>query len=92
MAKISKVFYAEIDPRVCDTREAGEFYYHFNLLNVDDSFHKSYEEYEQRQVELRNSVISQAMKNGELPVHPRMNTTVFGISSIKQKSILITEI
>lgn len=91
MAKISRVFYAEIDPKVCTTTEAGEYYYHFNLLGTHEMFQKSYEEHEKKQLELRNAVLSQAMKNGELPSHPIMNSTIFGVSTMKQKPVLITE-
>ena len=41
MAKISRVFYAEIDPKVCTTTEAGEYYYHFNLLGTHEMCQKS---------------------------------------------------
>lgn len=91
MAKICKVFYAEIDPKVCTMQEAGEYYYHFNLLGSHEMFHESYEQHEKKQVDLRNSVISQAMKNGELPSHPVMNSTIFGVSAMKQKPVLITK-
>ena len=91
MGRISKVFYTEIDPNVCDTREAGEYYYHLNLLHSHEMFQQSYEAYEAKQIALRNKVISQAMKNGELPEHPIMNSTIFGVSSMKQKPVIITE-
>jgi len=91
MGKISKVFYAEIDPRVCSVEEAGEYFYHFNLLGVHEMFQKTYEDYEQKQVKLRNAVISQAIKNGELPGHPIINSTISGVSTMKQRPVLITE-
>ena len=52
MAKICKVFYAEIDPKVCTMQEAGEYYYHFNLLGSHEMFHESYEQHEKKQVDL----------------------------------------
>ncbi|MCM1233503.1 MAG: hypothetical protein NC489_25590 [Ruminococcus flavefaciens] len=91
MAKISKVFYAEIAPEVCTMEQAGEYYFHFNLLQEDELFQKTYEDYELKQLELRNSVISQAMKNGELPGHPIMSSAIFGVSTMKQKPVIITE-
>ncbi|MCM1215391.1 MAG: hypothetical protein NC548_12835 [Lachnospiraceae bacterium] len=92
MGKISKVFYKEIEPEVCTMEEAGEYYYHLNLLKTHKMFQDSYERYEQKQIELRNRTIALALKNGELQKYPMMNTTVFGVSTLKKAPVVITEI
>lgn len=91
MSKISEVYYKEIDSGICSIEEAGEFYYHFNLLNIDEVFHEDYENYELRQISLRNNIITEAIKNGELPKFPSMNSIILGISSIKNKVILVSD-
>ena len=36
MGKISEIYYEEIDPKICTTIEAAEFYYLFNMLDIDE--------------------------------------------------------
>lgn len=91
MSKISEVFYKEIDAKKCSIEEAGTFYYYFNLLNIDERFHEGYENYELGQIKLRNEIIADAIKDGELPKFPSMNSIILGISSMKNKVILISD-
>lgn len=91
MSKISKVFYTEIDPEVCNSEEAARYHYHFNLLKYHEMFQHEYEKYEEEQIHMRNKLIGDAIKSGEI-INPKLLTTIFGISSMKNKAILITEI
>lgn len=90
MSKIKNVFYTEIDEKDCSLEQSGEFYYHFNMMNLNDSFRDAYEEYEEKQLELRNSIIGNNISN--MRRHPIINSTIFGISSIKDKTILVVEL
>lgn len=92
MAKLSKVFYKEIDPNVCTVEEASKYHYLFNLINLHEMFQDEYLEYEENQIHLRNLLIGDAIKSGEINSHPNISSTIFGISSIKNKAVLITEI
>lgn len=91
MSRISEILYEVIDPNICSIREAGEFYYHYNLMGLDDNLNKDYERYELSQVKCRNTVIGNALKQGHCPRHPKTNTTIFGVSSLKNKAILLVE-
>lgn len=91
MGRISKVFYKEIDPDICSPYEAAKYHFHFNLLKYHEIFQNQYEEYEREQISLRNNIIGNAIKSGEIS-NPKIFTTIFGISSEKNKAILITEI
>ena len=89
MSKITEVFYLPIDEM--SSKEAAAFYYHYNLINVSEVFHEDYMRYEEKQFAIRNKLLGNAYKNNELPRHPIVNSTIFGISSLKNKPVLITE-
>lgn len=91
MGKISNVYYDEISSNECSILDAGEFYYHYNVIGIDPLFIPGYEEYEERQISLRNRIIGKAIENGEVNKHPKMHTTVFGVSSLKNKAVILTE-
>ena len=65
MGKISKVVYQEIDGTECTVQEAGEFYYHFNLISSSDLFHKDYERFEQAQIDLKNKTLGSIINDDE---------------------------
>ena len=90
MGKISKVFYKEIDPNVCSTNEAAKYHYLSNLINLHEIFQDEYLQYEENQIHLRNSLIGDAIKSGEIS-NPKVYSTIFGISAHKNKAVLITE-
>lgn len=91
MGKISKVYYEAMDHDKCSMMETGEFYYHYNLMGVHPMFIPEYEKYEMSQISMRNKIIGDAMKCGDISIHPKMNTTIFGVSSIKHKAVIVTE-
>ena len=92
MGRISNVFYKEIDNDVCSMEEAANYHYLFNLLKYHEMFQNEYEHYEEFQIKLRNTLIGDAIKSGEIKSHPNVPSTIFGISALKNKAILITEI
>lgn len=92
MGKISKVFYKEIDNNVCSIDEAAKFYYHSNLIGIHEMFHNDYEEYELSQLNLKNKIIGDAIKNCEVEGNINSNNTMMAISSLKDKVIIIAEI
>lgn len=91
MGKITTVYYAEIDPSICSTIEASEFYFHYNMMAVDPIFMKDYEGYEVSQMHIRNDIIGKAIACGDIPKHPILNSTIFGVSSVKKKAVILAE-
>lgn len=92
MGKISKVFYTEINPETCSVNDAAKYHYLSNLLKYDESIQNEYEKYEEDQIKLRNTLIGNAIKSGEIDGQPKVLSTIFGISAHKNRAILITEI
>lgn len=91
MGKISEVYYKEIGPEICDPVETGEFYFFYNLLGVDDRFQEGYEQHEIKQLDIRNQVLRSAIDAKEIARHPKVNTTIFGLSSLKDSAVLVVE-
>lgn len=89
MTNISKVYYEELNG--VDINEMGEFYFHYNHHNLTDKMRKDYENYEESQINLRNKIISDAISNNLIPSHPILSSVLFGVSSIKNKPIIIVE-
>lgn len=92
MGKISEVLYCEIDPDKCSVLKASEYYYYLNLIGVDPRIHPEYEVYELGQMNLRNGVIGDYIRKNNLNIHPKMNTCIFGVSSLRQRAVVIAEI
>lgn len=91
MGKISEVFYEVIDSTSYTLNNAAEFYYHYNLLNVDPKLSEDYEKYELNQLSVRNNIIGNAFNRGEITRHPKTDTSILGISTLKNKPILVVE-
>lgn len=91
MGKISEIFYEVIDSASYSLTEAAEFYYHYNLLNVDPKLSEDYEKYELTQLNRRNNIIGDAINRGEIKRHPKTDTSILGISTLKNKPILLVE-
>lgn len=88
---ISEVYYEEIDPQTADPTEMAKFYYLFNMIGVSEEFEEQYTDHEINQLSIRNKVITRAMNAGQLSRHPRIDTTILGISPLHNKSILIVD-
>lgn len=91
MGKISKIFYTEIKPEACTVQQAGEFYYHFNIVSIHTMFHDDYEEYEMNQIQLKNKTLGDAISQEKMDGRPKVGSSVLAISSIKNKVILIAD-
>lgn len=91
MGKISEVLYKTVEPDVCTIEKASEFYYHYNMIDTNDSCRSEYEKYETDQINIKNKIIGDALRQGELPRYPDVNSIIFGISSILNKPVLIVE-
>ena len=87
---IKKVLYVKIPKEECSTIKAGEFYYHYNLLDLNEDFIKDYEEYEYDQAILKNKIIAKEAKKEN--VHPDINASILGLSSIKDQVVVICPI
>ena len=89
MGKISEIYYREIDPTILSIYEAGKFYYYYNLIGVSEQFDKAYEEYETSQIQLKNIILNEEIKLGNIKPSIRVNDSVLGISSIKDKVVIL---
>lgn len=92
MSNISEVLYEEISEEYCINEKAGEFYFHLNTLKLHSRFQEEYEKYEIEHISLRNRIIRGAINRGEIDNNPKMNTTIFGVSAINNRPILVVEI
>ena len=92
MGKITEVFYKEIDPEICNVKDASKYNYLANLLKYHKIFQDEYEKYELNQINLRNNIIGDAIRNNEISNNLKMHSTILGISALKNKAVLITEI
>lgn len=86
---ISKVYYEELGN--IDSSEMSEFYFYYNHFQLSDDIARDYEEYETRQIKIRNKIIANAIKQNQIPGRPNISSTLFGVSSIKNKPIIIVE-
>lgn len=92
MGRITEVFYKEIDPIITNVEDAGEFYYHSNLIGVNEIFHSDYEEYETNQIKLKNKIVGDAISNGEIRSGVRPNSTTLALSSMKNKVVVLVDL
>lgn len=86
---ISRIYYGE--PKDVTLEEMGEFYFYYNHQGLTDEMIEDYERYEESQIKKRNQIISDAIVNGDIPNNRRIKSTLFGVSSIKNKPILVIE-
>lgn len=91
MGKITEVLYETVDPNVCSPMEASKYYYYLNLVGSHEIFHKPYEAYEMNQMNIRNRVLGNAIRDRNLQKPPKVSTTIFGISSLRQRAVVIAE-
>lgn len=83
---ISNVFYKDI---YNDTDEVAKLFFYLNFTG--SIFDEEFEKYEANQIKYRNSLIGNAIINGEVPEHIDMNSVIYGLSSLKNKSVIIVE-
>ena len=88
---IKSVIYDKISPEVCNNEEASKYYFYQNALGIDDSIDKEYEEYELNQIKMRNSVLNNIIHSDNIQVMPNFDSTIFGVSGIKNTVIIVTE-
>lgn len=88
MSNIKEVLYEEIDENIYSKDDIGDFYWYKNVMELHENFFKEYEEYQLHHINTRNKIISQ-IKGNETVL---MNTSIFGISVINDKPILIVEV
>ena len=89
MSEISEVHYQEIDTNICNINEAGEFYFLHNLLDTTNMFHKDYETYESKQLQLKKEIIGQLRIDNKISDSSNINSSILGISSLKNKVVII---
>ena len=79
---IKEVIYKELDIPVS---ELNDFYFYNNISKVTTAFFEEQEKFEIKQNKIKNKAIK------ELPDHRKLNlsNSIFGISSIKNKAVLI---
>lgn len=92
MSNISEVVYKELDPETCSVIEASEYHYYNNLLGIHEMFNEEYEEYELRQKALRNQAIREATKDFPSDKPLKMETMIFGVSSLRDRVIVLMDV
>lgn len=83
---ITNVFYKDI---YNDIDEVAKYFFYANFAGT--IFDEEYAKYEEDQIKYRNSLIGNAMINGTAPDHVNMNSVIYGLSSLKNKTVLIVE-
>ena len=80
---IKEVIYKELDIPVS---ELNDFYFYNNISKVTTSFFEEQENFEIKQNEIKNKEIKKLF-----PDHRKidLNSLIFGISSIKNKAVII---
>lgn len=80
---IKEVIYKELDIPVS---ELNDFYFYNNISKVTTSFFEEQEKFEIKQNEIKNKEIKKLF-----PDHRKidLNSLIFGISSIKNKAVII---
>ena len=86
MGKISKVEYKEINEKDYTTEELAEYYYLFNVLNLDNSFMYEAEEYDSKQYDIRNKYLKDLKDNGKDIIS---RTSIVALSSLKNKPVIV---
>ena len=87
---ITKVLYERINPALYSEYDAGLNYFYINALGINESIQKEFSEYEEKQLKMRNSVIGSA-KN-EFNVHPKVQSSLIGLSSLCDNAILMADL
>ena len=87
---IKKVLYIPLSDKECSTEHAGEFYYHYNLMELNEDFIQGYETYEYQQTLLKNKHIAKEAKKEK--VRPDINQSILGLSSIRNEVVTICPI
>lgn len=90
-SKITEVFYYEIPLGTYPIEKASKYNFFSNVIGMHPMFDKRYEDYEMEQMKMKNKIIGDAVKNKEIS-NPKVSSTIFGISSVCNRAIIITEI
>lgn len=85
MGRISKVIYEEVSR----DNNVDEYYWYQNMLGLAKSIDEEYMEYEYKQTQIRNSILNDIIKRENIT--PKLNTVVFGTSSLNNSTVLIAE-
>lgn len=89
MGKITSVSYMEVDPKSYNADESNESYWYQNMMGISSKIDKEYIDYEDKQIKTRNSLIHQLSESDD--VNLKVDSTIFGLSSISNKVVLISE-
>lgn len=79
---IKEVIYQELD---IPLSKLNDFYFYNNILKHSDYFLEEYEDFEIKQNEIKNKAIKELSDHRKLD----LSNSIFGISSIKNKAVLI---
>jgi hypothetical protein len=89
MNKIQEIYYEELDNDICSIEEAGQYYYYSNYL--DDENYPEYEKYEMNQIKLRNIIIGNAKKRGDIE-NVKVDSSILALSTLKNKVVLFVDV
>lgn len=89
MTNISDVYYEELDD--VDVNNMADFYFYYNHHTLSNQLREKYEQFEMDQIKLRNSILAKIINNGYIPKYPKVTSSLFGISPINNKAMIIVE-
>lgn len=92
MSKISKISYCTIPEDVVSREKVSEYYFYSNLMDTSEECMNKYEEHEAEQYKLRKSIAAKLLSDDDIHTIPKSSQVLFGISSMKEKCVLIAEI
>lgn len=86
MGKINMVYYQELNDDIIDITKYNFLY---NVAKYNNIFSEEYLSYEEKQIQKRNELIANAIKEKIIDKYNLINSIIVGISSIKNKPIII---
>ena len=89
---IKPILYEEISSDMCSNEDASEYYFYQNAMGLSEDIDNEFEKYEIQQLKLRNIVIANAINTEDFKLIPNLDSTVFGVSALKNKVILIADL
>ena len=86
MGKINMIYYQELNDDIIDITKYNFLY---NVAKYNNIFSEEYLSYEEKQIQKRNELIANAIKEKIIDKYNSINSMIVGISPIKNKAIII---
>jgi hypothetical protein len=89
MGKIKEVLYEEIDESIYSNKDASEFQFLYNMM--DSGYMNEYEEFEKRQLEVRNKILK-TLSEASGNISNSNSSVILGTSDYNKKVVLICDL